>query len=165
MKKIVFSALAAVMLQAGGAFAGEDSGFEEECELDSFFVGAGAVMMLPQGGGDERRLAGAGMRLGWYPVEFWALEGGFSWLEDSAGIDLDVLWHWWGYERFDPFFTLGARGWIGGNSADLGPKAGIGAFYHLTDSLSLRFDADATLTLDGDQAVYYTLSTGVQWSF
>ena len=35
----------------------------------------------------------------------------------------------------------------------------------LTDSLSLRFDADATLGLDGKQEMRYTLTGGVQWSF
>ena len=63
------------------------------------------------------------------------------------------------------FFTFGAKGWFGGDAADVGPKSGFGFFYHLTDSLSLRFDADATLGLDGKQKMRYTLTGGVQWSF
>ena len=56
-------------------------------------------------------------------------------------------------------------GQIAGDAADVGPKSGFGFFYHLTDSLSLRFDADATLGLDGKQEMRYTLTGGVQWSF
>lgn len=147
------------------AAAETDDNYEEECELERFYVGAAGTIFLPQGGDGSRRLAGGTGRVGWYMTEFWALEGEAAWLENSTGLGIDVLWHWWGYERLDPFFTFGAKGWIGGRAGDLGPKAGIGSFYHLTDSLSLRFDADATLGLDGDERMNYTLSAGVQWSF
>lgn len=138
---------------------------QEECVLDRFYAGISGAMMLPEGGADARRLAGSELRFGWYPVEFWALEGSFSVLEDSLGAGVQVLRHWWGYERFDPFFTFGARGWFGEGASDLGPKAGIGAFYHINDEFSLRFDADATLALDGAEDVFYTLAVGLQWSF
>ena len=81
------------------------------------------------------------------------------------GLSADVLWHWWGYERFDPFFTFGAKGWIGHDRGQVGPKAGIGSFYHLTDTWSIRFDADLTLGVDGGCETLYTLCAGIQRSF
>ena len=47
----------------------------------------------------------------------------------------------------------------------LGPKAGLGAFYHLTDEWSLRADADATLGLETNCEMLYSLSVGVQYAF
>jgi hypothetical protein len=35
----------------------------------------------------------------------------------------------------------------------------------MTESVSLRFDADATLGLDGDEAMVYTLAAGLHFSF
>lgn len=137
---------------------------QEECVLDRFYAGISGAMMLPEGGADARRLAGSELRFGWYPVEFWALEGSFSVLEDSLGAGVQVLRHWWGYERFDPFFTAGARGIAGGDDRT-GPAAGVGAFYHLTDRWSLRFDAESYLGLDGDRAVDHSLSLGLQFFF
>jgi hypothetical protein len=41
----------------------------------------------------------------------------------------------------------------------------LGAFYYLTDSWALRFDADVTLGLDTDVETAFTLSAGLQYSF
>jgi hypothetical protein len=73
------------------------------------------------------------------------------------------LWHWWGYEQVDPFFTFGARGWI--HDGQVGPCVGAGAFYHLNDYWSIRFDADATLALDADCEMIYSVGVGVQRTF
>ena len=91
-----------------------------------------------------------------------AVEADAAWLEDCAGLGVQGLWHIWGYERFDPFLTFGARGWIDG---DLGPVAGIGAFYHLTDNWSLRADAQTVLGIDCDFNMVYSLGVGVQYTF
>jgi hypothetical protein len=72
------------------------------------------------------------------------------------------LWHWWGYEKFDPFFTFGASGWIDG---EVGPTIGWGTFWHFNDYWSLRFDADATYGLDDADEMVYSVSLGVQCSF
>ena len=131
-------------------------------------------MTLPQGGSSMRRLGGGVLRAGWYLGEFWALEGDAAWLENMAGLGVDALWHiqdWsfygdlFGYSRFDPFLTAGARGWIGDGSGQVGPAVGIGTFFHLTDNWSLRGDAQATLGLDGDCQMVYSLAFGVQYSF
>ena len=157
--------LAMLVLSAASLATAAEAEFEDEsCELERWYVGSSATVTLPQGGSRLRRVGGAALRGGYYLDEFWAVEGEASWLEDSAGLAADVLWHWWGYERLDPFFTAGARGWVG-RSGQVGPKVGVGSFYHLSDSWSLRFDADATLGLDTRRSVDYTLSLGVQYSF
>ena len=153
--------LAALTAFCVPAFAAEsDDG--DECGFDRWYAGASATLVLPQGGHPMRRLGGATARVGYYFTETLSLEADAAWLENCAGLGVQGLWHLFGYERFDPFVTFGVRGWIDG---DVGPGAGLGAFYHLTDSWSLRADAQATLGLDGDCAMVYTLGAGVQYSF
>lgn len=151
---------------------------EVETEADDFarfYVGIAGAMTLPQGGAAHmRRLGGAALRGGWYAAEFFSVEGEAAWMENAAGLTVQGLWHWqdsdfygrlFGYSVFDPFFTFGARGWIGDDLGQVGPKVGVGAFWHLTDNWSLRADADATLGLDSDVAMLYTLSAGIQYAF
>lgn len=154
-------------LAAGALFA------EEERTDGGWFVGAAGQLALPQGGSTMHRVGGACLRGGFYLTEDWAVEGEAAWLEDLAGLSVDALGHlqgWsfygdlFGYSRFDPFVTLGAKGWLG-REGQVGPKVGVGAFYHLTDNWALRADADAVLGLDTQVEVDYTLSLGVQYSF
>ena len=172
----ILGAIAAVAVFASAvcATAAESNIEEESADAVGGYVGVSAAMVLPQGGSSMRRLGGGALRTGWYLGEFWAVEGEAAWLEDMAGLGIDALWHiqsWslygdlFGYSRFDPFLTAGARGWIGDGSGQVGPAAGIGTFWHLTDNWSLRFDAVATLGLDSDAEVVHTLSIGVQRSF
>lgn len=146
----------------------------EEADFDCGYVGAVAMLTLPQGGSCLHHIGGAALRGGYYLTEDWAVEGEVAWLEDSAGLSLAALGHiqgWslygdlFGYSRFDPFITLGAKGWLGRADGQVGPKAGLGAFYHLTDEWSLRADADATLGLETNCEMLYSLSIGVQYSF
>lgn len=157
---LVLAVCAVLPLLAVPAVADEPD--DEGYELDRWYAGASATMLLPQGGGGMRRLGGATARFGYYFTETLAVETDASWLEDSAGLAVQGLWHIWGYERFDPFLTFGARGWIEG---DLGPVAGFGAFYHLTDNWSLRGDAQAALGIDGECGMIYSLGMGVQYTF
>lgn len=159
MKKTML-ALAAVL--AVTAARSEDF-VEEEVDFARYYVEAAATTVLPQGGARMPRRSGAAARVGWYFAEFWALEGEAAWLEDRVGLSAKALWHWWGYERFDPFFTFGAKGWL--NDGAVGPVGGLGAFYHVTENWSLRFDVDATLGVDDDAAVIYSLAAGVHLSF
>ena len=147
---------------------------DEEVGFDRWTVGAAGSLTLPQGGSRMRHVGGAALRAGCYLDENWAVEAEAAWLEDAAGLGVDALWHlqgWdfygdlFGYSRFDPFLTAGVRGWIGRDCGQVGPKAGLGAFYHLTDSWSLRADADATLGLETNCEMLYSLSVGVQYSF
>ena len=119
-----------------------------------------------------RRLGGAAVRAGWYLGEFWSVEGEAAWLENSAALAARAVWHlhgWrefdmlFGYERFDPFLSAGARGWL--HDGQVGPSAGFGAYYYLTDEWALRFDADATLGLDTHVETAFAISAGVQYFF
>ena len=157
IRSIVFAAVASLSIVSPAV---EDE--DDDYELDRWYVGASATLIMPQGGGDMRRLGGAMARVGYYVTEALAVEADAAWLEDCAGLGVQGLWHFWGYERFDPFLTFGARGWIDG---DLGPVAGLGAFYHLTDNWSLRADAQATLGIDSDCDMVYSLGAGVQYTF
>ncbi|MBP3406986.1 MAG: hypothetical protein IKJ45_00420 [Kiritimatiellae bacterium] len=157
IRSIVFAAVASLSIVSPAV---EDE--DDDYELDRWYVGASATLVMPQGGGDMRRLGGATARVGYYVTEALAVEADAAWLEDCAGLGVQGLWHIWGYERFDPFLTFGARGWIDG---DLGPVAGLGAFYHLTDNWSLRADAQATLGIDSDCDMVYSLGAGVQYTF
>ena len=168
------AAMAAVAILASAAAAAAPDADEEPSDSTGGYVGAAATIVLPQGGAAMRRLGGGALRAGWYFGEFWALEGDAAWLENMAGLGVDALWHiqdWslygdlFGYSRFDPFLTGGVRGWVGGGSGQVGPAAGIGAFWHLTDNWSLRLDAVATLGLDSEVEVVHSLSVGVQRSF
>ena len=138
------------------------------------YVGISGSVLLPQGGSRMHRVGGAALRVGSYLDETWAIEGEAAWLEDVAGLGLQGLFHFHGWElydrffgfsQFDPFVTLGARGWISRDRGQVGPKCGLGAFYHLTDNWSLRADADATLGIDTNCEMLYSLSAGVQYSF
>ena len=159
LKKCVFIL---AMLAAGSLFA-------------ETYLGAGGALTLPQGGSRLRRVGGAAVRGGVYLSDFWALEGDVAWQEDAAGLGVDALVHvqaWpaygdlFGYSSFDPFVTLGARGWLAGRGAgQVGPQLGLGAFYHLGDYWSLRADANATLGLETDVEVVYSISVGAQFAF
>ena len=175
VRNLVSTALAACLL-AFGAFAQETTAVVAEADdFSRAYVGVAGAMTLPQGGASHmRRLGGAALRGGWYMSDFLAVEGEAAWLENAAGLAVQGLWHWqdadlygrlFGYSAFDPFFTFGARGWIGDGLGQVGPKAGVGAFWHLTDNWSLRADADATLGLDSSVAMLYSLSLGVQFAF
>ena len=158
IRSIVLAAVAS--FSAVSFAAGDEDG--EGYEFDRLYVGASGTLVIPQGGCDMRRLGGATARIGYYVSESFAVEADAAWLEDCAGLGVQGLWHFWGYERVDPFMTFGARGWIDG---DLGPVAGLGAFYHLTDNWSLRADAQATLGIDGGCDMVYSFGVGVQYTF
>ncbi|MCR5414670.1 MAG: hypothetical protein K6F50_08115 [Kiritimatiellae bacterium] len=165
MKKTFFALFAAISASVCAAESsdGEDVDFSYiEYGYERWYVGAGAQAAIPQGGGNMRSLAGAAARIGWYADDFLAVEASAAWLEHDAGLGVRCLWHWWGFERFDPFFTFGADGWIDG---DVGPSLGCGAFWHLGELWSLRFDATATLGLDGDPGMVYGLGVGIQYAF
>ena len=158
MKRIAFFAMVALAV-----FAARAAYDEEACDFDRFYVGMAETVVIPQGGGRMSQHTGAAFRLGCYLTEMWAIEGEAAWIADRAGLGAKALWHWWGYERLDPFFTFGARGWT--NDGQVGPSGGVGAFYHITESLSLRLDADATLGVESQVEMVYSLAAGLQFSF
>ena len=101
------------------------------------YVGLSGSVTLPQGGSRMHRVGGAAIRGGTYLTEDWAVEGEVAWLENFASLGVQALGHFqgwglysdlFGYSRFDPFVTLGAKGWVGDGCGQGGPKAGLGAF-------------------------------------
>jgi hypothetical protein len=78
-----------------------------------------------------------------------------------------------GCERFDPFVTVAGAALFGARRAfahgerrtAIGPAVGVGAFYHVTDSLDLRFDAQAMVGVDSPCSELYTVCMGLQWNF
>lgn len=165
---------------------------EEPGGFPPAYLGASGGMFLPGSGNSLRRAASVAARGGWYLSDNLALEleggcvpnavsshGGNATVTAFAarglfhltGIEeFDLLF---GCERFDPFVTFGAAALFASRHvfADdshrtaIGPTAGVGAFYHLTDSWSLRFDATAAMAVDTPCGMCYGLSLGLQWSF
>lgn len=158
-RRLVLLACVAALLSA---FGQEDPYDYVEYDYERWSVSAEATLVLPQGGAKLRRLGGAMARVGYYIDDAWLLEGTAAWLEDAAGLGVDALWHWWLYEPFDPFFTVGVNGWIDGG---VGPSLGWGCFWHFDDNWSLRVDVTATLDLEGAVETLYTLALGIQYAF
>ena len=165
MRKLLFLTAALV-----AATVSADS--TENEDFMPFYAGVSGQMLLPQGGSRLSPRAGCAVRAGWYAVDTLAFETECAVLERRVGLAAQGLLHlrgleWYnalfGYERFDPFATLGARGWL--HDGTVGPSVGVGAFYYLTDSWALRFDANVTLGLDTRTEADYSLSVGVQYSF
>ena len=138
------------------------------------YVGVNGLLSLPQGGSEMRRRGGANVTAGAYLSDFWAVEGSAGVEEDCAALGVGLLGHWsgwslydrfFGYSSFDPFVTVGAKGWIGSDDGQVGPCAGLGAFYHFDDRWSLRASADVTLGLDADVVPLYTFACGIQYAF
>ena len=162
---LIVAALASIL--SLGVRAEEGEGYAGE-----WYAGGAAQLVLPQGGSRMRRLGGGAARVGRYFTESLALECEAAWMENSASLAARAVWHlhgWdefymlFGYERFDPFLSAGAKGWF--HDGQVGPSAGVGAFYYLTDEWALRFDAEATLGLDTHVETVYSLSAGLQYFF
>ena len=158
----VAAAVAAAMLAAAAAADGAAGSEWADYEYERLYVDAQAAMLLPQGGAKTRRQGGGVARIGYYADDFLAVEAAASCMEEGAGLSLRGLWHWWGYEKFDPFFTFGAAWWTDGAA---GPTAGWGCFWHFDDNWSLRFDADAVVDAGPGSAMLYAVSFGVQYAF
>jgi len=138
------------------------------------YVGGSGLLTLPQGGSKMRCVGGGGATVGTYLSDAWALEGKAGVENDFAALGVGFLGHWsgwslydryFGYSAFDPFVTVGAKGWIGSNKGQVGPSVGLGAFYHLDDHWSLRADADVTVGLESNVEALYSISCGVQYTF
>lgn len=137
------------------------------------YVGVAGAMRLRSGGTALPRTAGVELRGGTYLSNYWAGEFAVGWLEREAAFDASFLGHWaswelydryFGFSAFDPFITIGAKGWIG-REGQVGPKAGLGVFYRFDEHWSLRADADMTLGVDSRVEPLFSLSIGVQYTF
>jgi len=81
----------------------------------------------------------------------------------GLGLSVEALYHLTRFERFDPYLACGV-GYYHGEASLAGPRAGIGVQYHLTEQLSLRFDARTMLSVEeGD--MLYSVGVGVSYRF
>ncbi len=145
----------------------------EEGIFSGTYAEAVGQAIFPQGGGDVgRHRVGGAARVGKNVTPYFASEVEVAVLEDLCGLAWRNVWHlqgweWFGklfgYERFDPFLSGGVRGWL--PHGDVGPFVGLGALYYLDDNWALRFDADATLGLESDVEMVYSVSAGLQYTF
>lgn len=87
------------------------------------------------------------------------------------GLGAEALWHFDRYARFDPFLA-GGLSYYGGNASPLWQdgqrahffaQAGVGAFYHLTETLSLRGDLRWHVGLTDDFLSFTTADVGLTW--
>lgn len=163
MKKAIFAAMSALTL---GAFA--------ESDLLDHSIGVSGFGVLPQGGSQVERGAGVSIRGGWGIIDTMAIEVEAGVHERAYDLGADLLCHWFGwalydrffgYSAFDPFVTIGAKGFWRDSRGQVGPSAGFGAFYHLDDQWSVRGDVTATLGVDSRVEVIHTLSLGLQYDF
>ena len=135
----------------------------EEDSADAYYVQLAAAIDLPQGGSHlKHRCGGALVRAGRYVTEFLAVEAEVGLAENLPRLGVMGRWHWWGFERFDPFFTFGARGWINGA---VGPCGGLGFYYHLTDTWSFVADASCVLDVAHSPTVVSSMTIGLNYSF
>lgn len=137
------------------------------------YLDLGGALTLPMGSGDMRRIGGADLRVGTYFSELSAVEATVGIEENYAALGADVLTHWaawelydrfFGYSAFDPFVTAGVKGWVGSARGEVGPSLGIGAFYHFSESFSLRADVNAVLGLESRVEVDHTIFVGIRYT-
>lgn len=156
-----------------------------------WYVGASGGMLFPGNGSSLRRAGEVSARVGGYASDYFAceIEGVCAPNVTScvghdalSGVAVLGLYHLSGFEAFDklfgceridPFVTFGGVSRFGSrhvfaegsHRAATGPAAGVGAFYHLTESLDLRFDAQAMLGCDSPCGMLYSVAIGLQWNF
>ena len=187
-RNLLACALAALAAWGAPARAAAAPG---EDDAGGWDAGAAGGLLLPGCGNSLRRAAEVSVRVGRYLDEYFAVElegvcapnacsrdgngalpgAAVRGLYHLSGIDFyDNLF---GCERFDPFVTFGAATRFGprhafadgSHRASTGPVAGVGAFYHLTDRLDLRVDAQAMLGVDSPCGVLFSAVAGLQWNF
>lgn len=137
-------------------------------------VGWQASSMMPSGGADVKGGVGGGITAGCDITENFGLEADVVCHGHTLQFGAEGIWRWqgsslysdfFGYSRFDPFSSLGISCVVGRGGDQAGPKAGVGAYYHLDNNWSLRFDADAVLALAGRCEMVFSVSAGVVYSF
>lgn len=170
-----------------GVVADNDDGQSE----GRFYIGAGVGVMRvhnpshPAPGSDLRGVQpSVVLRLGYdFADSPWSLEG-FGSLSRATkmakgsesgrtivGVGAEALWHFDRYARFDPFLAGGlsfysgnkSSLWQDGKRAHFFAQAGVGAFYHLTENLSLRGDLRWHVALDEDFMHFTSADVGLTW--
>lgn len=159
---------------------------EEITDSPRWYVNPGVGMLFPQGGQAIDVGLNLSLRAGYELTDHWSAEGEFSiapnmtdaggWSQSGQqvyGVGADMLYHFRPYSRFDPFLSGGWAVYManrpvfnkGKHRGMTGPRAGIGAMYHLTDNLSLRTDARAMMSVHSRTPMQYTWDAGVVYRF
>lgn len=142
--------------------------------VEEAYVGGGVLSTFVQGGSKMRHRVGGAANIGVYFSPDIAAEFEVGELEGQTSLAAKALWHlhgWeefnllFGYERFDPFLAIGARGFLGDGAGDIGPLCGLGAMYYLSDNWALRFDGDASVGLDTTPTGIYSVALSLRYSF
>ena len=152
---------------------------QEGTDWTRWSVSPGAGILIMGGGQPVDGGAGASLSVGYDMSEFWTLEASGMWAPYVKGKDSDnpdiygasagVLYHLNSYSRFDPYLAFGA-GYYGasdrvfrkGNARGMaGPHAGFGTMYHFTESIALRADARAFMSVDTGREMAYLASVGL----
>ena len=81
----------------------------------------------------------------------------------GLGCAAEVLYHLTRFERIDPYIACGA-GYYNGSEQTVGPRAGLGILYHLTEQLACSVDTRATLSVD-DGAMMVQAGIGLSYTF
>lgn len=188
MKKFLTVVLTGAL--AFAACAAEEA--EEALDFSAWYAGVSGGLLLPGNGNTLARAAEVSARVGYLSgdgVRAFELEAAcapnastHAGREALTGVAVRHLYHLSGFEffdklfgceRFDPFVTCGGAVRFGAQHAfadrshrtALGPTAGLGAFYHLTDTLDLRCDVQAMLGIDSPCGMLYSVCAGLQWAF
>ena len=166
-------------------------GEEEVGTPVSWQCGVAGGMMLPGNGNSLRRAAAVVVRGGWSVTDDLAFETELACVPHASSreggatisaVSARALFHltgWetfdklFGSERLDPFVTAGLQATFASryvfaedsHRTGIGPCLGVGTFYHLTESWSLRFDATATMAVDSPCGMLYGVTLGIQKSF
>lgn len=89
------------------------------------------------------------------------------------GLGAEALFHFDRFARFDPFLAagLGVYGgghgpvWQNGDDTNLFVQAGVGAFYHFNEHLSLRGDLRYHVALEHSYMAFTTADIGLTYAF
>ncbi len=165
---------------------------EDAYVYDPWYAGVSGGAMLPGNGNSLERAASVSLHTGRYLTETFAVEtavasaphvcAGRAGAATLTSVSIGALLHFtyftfydrlFGSERLDPFLTFGVNGTFASrhvfahdaHRTGIGPYAGMGAFYHLTDNWSIRAEARAALCCDSPCGMLYVASLGLQYSF
>lgn len=131
------------------------------------FLGLSGSLLFPHSGGGD-------LTVGTYLTELTAIEANVGLSENRVHTSAEALVHWsalpiydrfFGYSAVDPFLTLGADAYVGRGRDAVGPSLGAGAYYHLTESISLRASARTSVDVCDSARTLFAASAGIVYNF
>lgn len=177
------------VIAAGCMLTGAFVQAAEQADLGRWYVSPGVGVVVFEGDQPAKKGAFGVMRVGYDFNERLSFEIGMlaaphleNDVNNTSGVFFnkaalysvygDVLLHLSRWERFDPYLSLGVGYLVsddrifGDSQSDvLSPRIGVGAMWHLNDSVSLRADACAMGSLNEDFEVCPTFDVGMVYRF